>query len=394
MPAESREAASESRLQAYFSAPSAVPGRSASLLISRSTPGRVDLQLFRVGPNARRIDGASALRGVPVAGTRTVAIGRNWTRVVVPIWHWPSGVYFARVRDDVGQVAFAPVVVRAPGFDRPRVAVVVPTNTWQAYNPRDDDADGRPDSWYFDETETSVQLYRPYASRGVPPHYRDYDQPMLAWLARTGKRADYLSDDDLGRFPSGEWLSRSYDLIVFAGHEEYVTEHVYDIVQAFRDRGGNLAFYSANNFFYRVARSGATLTRAGRWRDLGRPEAALVGAQYVGWYENQYANAPYVVTGSSEAPWLFAGTDLRDDAAFGGFGIEVDARAPASPPQTKVLAVARNIFGAGASAEMTYYTTTAGAKVFAAGALNFGGSAWSPPIATMLENLWANLSRP
>ena len=314
--------------------------------------------------------------------------------MVVPIWHWPSGVYFARVRDAAGRVAFAPVVIRASSFDRPRVAVVVPTNTWQAYNPRDDDADGRRDSWYFDESKASVRLYRPYAGGGVPPHYRDYDQPMLAWLARTGKRADYLSDDDLDRFPSGEWLSRSYDLIVFIGHEEYVTEHVYDIVQAFRDRGGNLAFCSANNFFYRVIRSGPTLTRSGRWRDLGRPEASLVGVQYAGWYENRYANAAYVVTGSAEATWLFAGTGLRDGAAFGSFGIEIDARAAASPPQTRVLGIARNIFGPGVSAEMTYYTTTAGAKVFAAGALNFGGSAWSPPIATMLENLWANLSRP
>jgi hypothetical protein len=291
-------------------------------------------------------------------------------------------------------VAFAPLVVRADAFDRPRVAVVLPTNTWQAYNGRDDDGDGRPDSWYYDPAETSVGLDRPYESNGVPRYFRDYDQPVVAWLARSGKRADLLSDDDLERFASAEALLRIYDLIVFAGHEEYVTGHVYDIVQAFRDHGGNLMFLSANNFFYRVIRSGATLTRAGRWRDLGRPEAGLVGVQYAGWYENRFANVPYVVTGTGEAPWLFAGTSLADGAPFGSFGIEVDARSAASPPQTKLLAVARDVFGPGVSAEMTYYTTPSGAKVFAAGALNFGGSAWSSTVATMLENLWSRLSRP
>lgn len=43
---------------------------------------------------------------------------------------------------------------------------------------------------------------------------------------------------------------------------------------------------------------------------------------------------------------------------------------------------------------MTYYTTRAGAKVFAAGVLNFGGSAEWPPVARLLSNLWNELSRP
>ena len=43
---------------------------------------------------------------------------------------------------------------------------------------------------------------------------------------------------------------------------------------------------------------------------------------------------------------------------------------------------------------MTYYTTPAGAKVFAAGVMNFGGSARWPIVTTMMENLWTQLSRP
>ena len=43
---------------------------------------------------------------------------------------------------------------------------------------------------------------------------------------------------------------------------------------------------------------------------------------------------------------------------------------------------------------MTYYTTPAGAKVFDAGVINFGGSALIPPMPTLLSNLWRRLSAP
>ena len=43
---------------------------------------------------------------------------------------------------------------------------------------------------------------------------------------------------------------------------------------------------------------------------------------------------------------------------------------------------------------MTYYETTNGAKVFAAGSLDFGGSASTWPVSAMLENLWARVSAP
>ena len=38
----------------------------------------------------------------------------------------------------------------------------------------------------------------------------------------------------------------------------------------------------------------------------------------------------------------------------------------------------------GVSAEMTYYETDAGAKVFAAGVLNFGGTSLVPVVRQML----------
>jgi hypothetical protein len=42
---------------------------------------------------------------------------------------------------------------------------------------------------------------------------------------------------------------------------------------------------------------------------------------------------------------------------------------------------------------MTYRVTAAGAQVFDAGVMNFGGSAANPAVARMLENLWRRLGR-
>ena len=81
---------------------------------------------------------------------------------------------------------------------------------------------------------------------------------------------------------NGNALARAYDLIVFPGHHEYVTTNEYDAIEKFRDLGGNLIFLSANNFFWKVTRRGNLMTRVKRWRDLGRPEAELIGVQYFG----------------------------------------------------------------------------------------------------------------
>jgi hypothetical protein len=59
-----------------------------------------------------------------------------------------------------------------------------------------------------------------------------------------------------------------------------------------------------------------------------------------------------------------------------------------------VLARIPDLLGSGRSAEMTYYETPAGAKVFAAGALNFAASLGRPDVARLLENVWTRLSAP
>jgi hypothetical protein len=269
--------------------------------------------------------------------------------------------------------------------------VIMPTNTWQAYNFYDADGDGFGDSWYVSWATDEVDVTRPHLDRGVPYKFRSYDLSFLHWMSRTGKQADYYADEDLEAFPDGDALREGYDLVIFPGHEEYVVAHAYDVVERYRDLGGNLMFLSANNFFRRVDRNDPRLKLITLWRDLGRPEAALIGVQYKASDRGTH-QSPFVVTDDGAASWAFAGTGLTSGQTFGRYGIEIDAVTPESPPGTIVLAQIPNALGVGLTAQMSYYETPAGARVFAAGVLNFGGEVllW-PQTAQILENAWNQL---
>jgi len=102
----------------------------------------------------------------------------------------------------------------------------------------------------------------------------------------------------------------------------------------------------------------------------------------------------YIVQGAASAPWAFAGTGLSDGDRFGNYGIEIDARAASSPTGIQLLASIPDLMGPGRSAEMTYYETPRGAKVFAAGTLNFTASIRDPAVSQLVENVWSRLSRP
>ena len=84
--------------------------------------------------------------------------------------------------------------------------------------------------------------------------------------------------------------------------------------------------------FWQVRIAPPLMTKVRLWRDAGRPEAALVGAQYVG-SNHGAVQAPFTVTGATQAPWLFAGTGLQNGSTFGRYGIEIDAarRRPRRP---------------------------------------------------------------
>jgi hypothetical protein len=388
-------------IDATFTRQSFAPGQLGVLRIQTDAP-KLTLQAFRTGPERFVTYADYLLEGVPVSEPEAID-WQQWrdvpNAITFRIGSWASGLYFLKLTAPDGRVGYAPFVVRPGtlGF-MSRVAVVLPTNSWQAYNFYDRDGDGWGDTWYAGPPHQQVALDRPYLHRGVPPFFYRYDQGFLHWLYWTDKTVDFLAESDLGSV-SGDQLAADYDLIVYPGHSEYVTEHEYDAIERYRDLGGNLIFLSANNFFRRVdVESGGTVLRkVAQWRDLGRPEAGLIGVQYIANDRGEHQGL-FNVLDPAPAAWLWNGTGLTGGStlgeAVGGYGIEIDHTAPESPPGTIVLADIPDLFAPGLTAQMTYYETPGGAKVFAAGALDFGGSALTDPVSQLLENLWARLSRP
>ena len=382
-------------VEAAFTRRSYLPEERMALRVLADTPSLL-LTFLRIGhgpdPTLRSDELVGLEMGQPV--TLDWSGKRSAPRTVfVQTGDWPSGLYAARLETPDGRVGFAPFVLRAKTPGETCTAVVLPTNTWQAYNLYDADGDGWGDTWYAGGTPP-VALDRPYRDRGVPPRFFRYDFPFVRWLEKTRRDPDFLTDDDLDAVPSGDELRRLYDLVVFPGHSEYETSHAYDVVERFRDLGGRLVFLSANNFFWKVERSGSTIRRIAQWRNVGRPEARVLGIQYRA-NDDGRRQGPFIVTDRDATPWLFEGTGLENGDLLGeevgGFGIEIDMTTPLSPPGTRVPALIPNLFGVGLHAEMAYYETPAGARVFSAGVLDFPAVLYTAPGVVMLDNLWRHM---
>ena len=163
-----------------------------------------------------------------------------------------GGLYFAKLTGSGNRVGYAPFILRPRRLGVNRVAVVLPTLSWQAYNFRDDNGDGQADTWYASAKVKSVLLGRPFDQRGVPPNYKYYEQPFLRWLVANDKGVDYLAQSDVAG-ANGRKLAAAYDLLIFSGPSRVRDRRgEYDAVVGFRNRGGNLMFLSANNFFWRT----------------------------------------------------------------------------------------------------------------------------------------------
>jgi hypothetical protein len=371
-------------VDAAFDRSSYAPGETAQLTIASDAVGLtlriVDTAGSDTQPTANRLDGPDMIepQHYPWEGNRDRAV-----TLPIEIGDWRPGVYFAAVRDDQGDVGYAPLIVKAL---RPtsRVAVIVSDQTWCAYNFYDGDHDGFPDSWYAGGRDV-VQLARPFDHSGVPWLFGGQDWPFLRWLRLHEVNVDFLAESDVVAL--GSALAENYDLVVVPTHLEYVTEAEYDALTHYRDQGGDLIFLASNDIYWKVDVVGNSMIRIARWRDLGRPEGALVGAQYAGSKTGDVS--PYVVADSTAASWAFEGTDLEAGDLFSYAGGEFDVRSPASPPETQVLANVRTTVHRG---EMTYYEA-GGAKVFAPGTF-FAGRVLRTAESRLLENIWNRSDAP
>ena len=334
--------------------------------------------------------------------------------------YWTSGIYLARLSTNATPVkdSYVIFVVR----DDARVATYVhqlPESTYQAYNfwggkSLYTGCETHPNGWDCGASArpaSAVSFNRPYG-RGataasasgvgagefltnVQPSRADYnisnagwDYNMLRWVEKQGYDVKYISNLDLHE--NSEVL-RDAKAFISAGHDEYYSKTMWDRLISARAAGINLAFFSANQIFWQVRfvpgaygankanrimicyRGGGdpvldnNLT-TNQFRFLGRPEASLVG--------NQYVTDPVVgdITISNAGHWLFAQTGATNGALLKGLlGYEVNSHVEGiSPAQTKKLASSPFVFkSANMTSDVTYYVDQSSAQVFSTGSMQW-----------------------
>jgi len=176
----------------------------------------------------------------------------NWA--VSATWSVPvgavSGIYFADVvRTDTGGDSHIPFVVRN---DSSTSAILFKTSdtTWQAYN----DYGGA--NLYTGGPGPQGGAYK--VSYNRPYHTRVYEfyswifnaeYPMVRFLEANGYDVTYFSSLDADRFGS---QIQQHKLLLSVGHDEYWSGNERANVEAARDAGVNLGFFSGNEVFWKV----------------------------------------------------------------------------------------------------------------------------------------------
>jgi hypothetical protein len=165
-----------------------------------------------------------------------------------------SGIYIAApVRNDTGGASQIIFVVRN---DSSHSAVLFQTSdeTWQAYNGYGGHSVYGPTD-VFDLTNRAYKLSynRPSDTRTFSSEEASWvfgeEYPMIRWLEANGYDVTYFTGVDAARNGS---LIENHKLYLSVGHDEYWSGPQRTNVEAARDAGVNLAFFSGNEVFWKT----------------------------------------------------------------------------------------------------------------------------------------------
>jgi hypothetical protein len=188
-------------------------------------------------------------------GTKLVDCG-NWA--ISASWQVPSnavsGIYLAHlIRTDTGGDSHIVFVVRN---DASHSAMLFQTSdeTWQAYNGYGGASLYGPDG-LFDLTSRAykVSYNRPFDTRGFGAEAVTFlfgaEYPMVRFLEANGYDVSYFTGIDAAR--SGN-LILNHKVYLSTGHDEYWSGPHRNNVEAARNAGVNMAFFSGNEVFWKT----------------------------------------------------------------------------------------------------------------------------------------------
>ncbi|HEX2041829.1 MAG TPA: N,N-dimethylformamidase beta subunit family domain-containing protein [Acidimicrobiales bacterium] len=397
-------------IEGYADTTSAVQGQRVRLFVSTDAPTyRVDA--YRIGwyggAQARLVWRSQTLPGVrqapPLVDHRTNMVEAPWSvsLTVTPDRSWPPGNYLFKLVASNGYAQYVPLTIRDDSSRAP-LLVVNAVTTWQAYNTWGghslyEGLDGYGGLSGYGRA-TVVSFDRPYQNDSGAGDYLGNELPMVSFLEKEGFDATYWTDIDLHHRTDRLTAHRA---LITLGHDEYWTLEMRDGVERARDRGMNIAFFGANALYRAIRLEPSSLGPYRRqvnyrstrdplygidnkrvtvsWREppLNRPESTLVG----NYYECNPVEADMVI--SDPSAWVFAGTNVVAGERIPKLvGPEYDRYSPwAPPPPGPVQVLAHSPLRCGGKAsfsDMTYYSTSSGAGVFATGT-NWWISRLGPP---------------
>lgn len=318
--------------------------------------------------------------------TTTFTIGKDWA----------PGLYLVVTKNRKNNIeAIAPLIVRSKLHDSP-LAVMHSTLTWQAYNNFGGYSLyrglGGSNSESVNNRSRTVSFDRPYAGSGAVHINRDAIA-LTQFVEKQGFDVDHYADTDIDIQPS---ILKSYPGAFFGGHPEYATRRMYEATFAARNAGVNLAFFSANSFYWQARTSSSAVGAARQlsvFRDEKEDPEENEYFKTLRWQSTLLYQPPNLLTGGltsgvhvsgalipREIPsWLKVDTSTL----LGTWGFENESEATfegvSQPKNTKVIFAGEFTKGfdnnsdtSTARVETTWYKTPTNAAVF-----NGGLSLWS-----------------
>jgi hypothetical protein len=179
----------------------------------------------------------------------------NWA--VSASWAVPSnavsGIYFAHlVRTDGTPGESHVFFVVRDDASHSDVYYQTSDTTWQAYNNYGGESLYSGGSDVAADRAVKVSYNRPFITRGVDGG-QDWvfnaEYPMVRWLERNGYDVSYETGVDSDRLGS---LIANHKVFMSSGHDEYWSGTQRANVEAARNAGVNLAFFSGNEIFWKT----------------------------------------------------------------------------------------------------------------------------------------------
>jgi hypothetical protein len=370
----------------------------------------------------------------PTLGTVTEHWSRSTTLQVPSAW--VSGVYLAKLTSSAGNSSFIFFVVRDDGGHQPYL-FKASVNTYQAYNAYGGTSlyGNYPNDPYYSGPHAMVvsfdRPFNPGDSNGAG-HFLWWEYPMLRWMEKNGYDVAYTTDVDVDQNPAP---LTNHKALLSVGHDEYWSLPERNNVASAIANHVNAAFFSGNVMYWQVrlqpnaagvpARQlvgykdyaycpgfacppgpdpmvgvhDAVVTNLWRAPPVNNPENAIMGEMFGG----EVVDNDYIVQNASH--WIYAGTGFTNGQHVPGIiGYEYDhvANNGASPAGLTILGQTNVINTENHQpdiANSSIYTAAGGARVFAAGTIqwsygldNYGGTTFvNAGIQRMTANLLATL---